>query len=80
MSTAIAKWGHSLALRLQRSIVEGANLREGMLVDVKVSGNQVVVSPARPKYTLDQLLAQMKPEKKRRRETDWGKAEGGEVW
>ena len=78
MSTVIAKWGNSLALRLQRSIVEDANLREGMLVDVKVSGNQVVVSPARPKYTLDQLLAQMK--KKRRRETDWGKAEGGEAW
>ena len=80
MSTVIAKWGNSLALRLQRNIVEDANLREGMLVDVKVSGNQVVVSPARPKYTLDELLAQMKPEKKRRRETVWGKAEGGEAW
>ncbi len=80
MSTAISKWGNSLALRLQRNVVERANMREGTLVDIEVSGNRLVVTQARPKYTLEELLAQMRPEKQRRRETDCRlEAQGGRM-
>ena len=79
MRTAIAKWGNSLALRLPRTLAADARLYEGTPVELRVEGDKLVVRPARPKYRLCDLLAQMKPEHKHG-EVDWGKPSGEEEW
>lgn len=42
-------------------------------------GNRVVLSPARPKYDLDELLAAAHPEMQHD-ELDWGDPVGEELW
>ena len=79
MQLAIAKWGNSLALRLPRHIIEEAKLVEGSPVDLSVKDGQVVLTPVRRKFKLDELLAQMGEEHKAE-EVDWGEPKGEEVW
>ena len=79
MQTRIAKWGNSLALRLPRGAVQDANLVEGAEVDVRVEGERIIITPTRPKYTLDQLLAQ-NGDAKRHSEVDGGPPVGREAW
>ena len=79
MQTSIAKWGNSLALRLPRHVVEGANLREGATVQIEIQGDTLVVTPTRKRFRLSELLADMKP-KHQHKETDWGPKRGEEEW
>jgi antitoxin MazE len=79
MRAAISKWGNSLALRLPKSLAEDAGLSEGTMVDLHLDGDRLVIAPSRPKYRLAELLAEHK-QGHRHEETDWGKAEGEEVW
>ncbi len=62
MRTQIAKWGNSLALRLPRQVAEAAGLGAGAAVDLDVVGGVVHIVPARPRYTLEELLAGITPE------------------
>lgn len=79
METEIAKWGNSLALRLPRHVVLGADLKEGTPVRVEVREGQLVITPTRKKFKLAELLAQMTPDTKHG-ETNWGAPQGDEVW
>lgn len=79
MQTAVAKWGNSLALRLPRTIASDVDFTEGTPVDLSVRGKELVVTPTRKKYKLEDLLAQFKPEH-RRKEEDFGQPVGEEVW
>lgn len=76
---AIRRWGNSLALRVPKRIAEEAHLHEGVQVEMRVSQGSLVVTPTRPKYRLDDLMAQFKPEH-RHDEEDFGGAEGEEEW
>ena len=77
--TQIAKWGNSLALRLPRSVALEVRLDEGDTVDVSVKNGAIVISPSRPTYSLEQLVAQITP-RNRHEESEWGAAVGHEVW
>ena len=79
MRASVAKWGNSLALRLPRGIAEDAHLSEGSTVTITSQCGRLIVESTRPKYALADLLAQVKPEHKRK-EVDWGEPVGGEVW
>ena len=79
MQTAIARWGNSLALRLPRSLAADARLYEGTKVELKLEGDKLIVRPARPKYRLADLLAQIKPANVHE-EVDWGEPRGEEEW
>jgi antitoxin MazE len=79
MQTAIAKWGNSLAVRLPRYAVEGANLKEGATVDVEVQDGTLVLRPTRKKYKLADLLENHKPDQSHK-EVDWGPKQGEEEW
>jgi antitoxin MazE len=57
MRTQVSKWGNSLAVRLPRQVVDAAGLGEGAYVDLDVVDGAVRLLPARPRYTLDELLA-----------------------
>ncbi|MDP6345593.1 MAG: AbrB/MazE/SpoVT family DNA-binding domain-containing protein [Alphaproteobacteria bacterium] len=77
MQTSIAKWGNSLALRLPRQILADASLAEGSLVDIQVEDQRIVITPARKRYRLSDMLAK-ESERQRHAEVDWGEPVGNE--
>jgi antitoxin MazE len=79
MTTHIAKWGNSLALRIPRNLAAEANVQDGDAVEVSVENGALVIRPARKRYTIEELVADMTGDD-RHRETDWGKPVGKEVW
>lgn len=75
----LSRWGNSLALRLQRGVIEEAGLQEGDRLEVTVEAGRIVLSPARPQYRLDDLLGKITPENIHD-EIDWGSGRGKEAW
>ena len=80
MQAAIAKWGNSLALRLPRHVAEDVRLFEGTTVELQIEGDRLVITLARPKYKLAQLLENHSKKEHSHAETDWGPARGKENW
>jgi antitoxin MazE len=62
MAVTLQKWGHSVGVRLPKPMLEQLGLAAGAPVDVLVEGDHLVIRPARRRLTLDELLAQWKPE------------------
>jgi antitoxin MazE len=65
MKIKIAKWGNSLALRLPKRYADELGLKPGSTVDIEKDGAKLAIdtAPQRkiPRYTLEGLLAQIKP-------------------
>ncbi len=60
----IAKWGNSLGLRVPKDIAAQAGLTEGSRVDVEARADgSVVIRKAQRRYTLEELVAGMTPDK-----------------
>ena len=80
MKTRIQKWGNSLALRIPKSFATEANLFEESVVNVSVVKGKLVVAPiAKPKVTLEKLLAGI-TEENLHGEVSSGPAVGAEEW
>lgn len=60
MQVAIAKWGHSAALRLPQSVLKQISTVIGDKLEMKVEGNKIILEPAG--LTLEQLLARVTPD------------------
>jgi antitoxin MazE len=60
----IAKWGNSLGLRVPRDVAARAGLTEGTRVDVEARGDgAIVVTKSNRRFTLEELVAGMMPDK-----------------
>ncbi|MBM3649885.1 MAG: AbrB/MazE/SpoVT family DNA-binding domain-containing protein [Alphaproteobacteria bacterium] len=60
----IAKWGNSLGLRVPRDIAARVGLTAGARVDLEaLDDGRIIVSRSRRRFTLDELLAGMTPDK-----------------
>jgi antitoxin MazE len=80
MKTRIHKWGNSLALRIPKSFADEVGLQKEAPVEVSLDAGKLIVEPlARPKLSLDQLLAQV-TEQNLHREVETGPAIGNEAW
>lgn len=79
MTTQVAKWGNSLAVRLPRAVAAEADLRDGDAVDVTVQGGAIVVRPAARRYSIDDLVDGITA-RNRHSETDWDGPVGNETW
>ncbi len=62
MAVTLQKWGHSVGVRLPKPMLDQVGLAAGAPVDVLVEGDHLVIRPARRRLTLDELLAQCRPE------------------
>jgi len=63
-----------------RQIIETARLREGDPLNLSVGKDgAVIIRPARQKYRLEDLVAEITPGN-RHDETDWGEPVGKEIW
>ena len=78
MST-VAKWGNSLAIRIPKNIADKINLKERTVISIDVSDNNIVITPKKTKYTLEELLAGASSEDFDG-EYDWGEPVGEEIW
>jgi antitoxin MazE len=55
---AAQMWGHSLAVRIPRTVADQAGIKPGTLVDLAVEDGRIIVTPIRvAALTLDGLLA-----------------------
>jgi antitoxin MazE len=75
----VGRWGNSLGVRLPQGIIQQVGWQEGAKVVISIEGNRIILSPARPKYSLDELLKEARPEQQQE-EIDWGEAVGEENW
>ena len=63
MQVQISKWGNSLGLRLPRALARQVGVEEGQKVSIVAEGNRLIVELAVPAYRLEDLLANMTPQK-----------------
>lgn len=75
----VAKWGNSLAIRIPKNIADQINLKEGASISIDVTDNNIVITPKRKKYTLEELLAGSSSNDFDG-EFDWGEPVGEELW
>jgi len=67
----IAKWGNSLGLRVPRDIAARVGLVEGARVDIEAADDErIIISRSRCRFTLDELLAGMTPDREHALEDD----------
>jgi antitoxin MazE len=78
MQVQVARWGNSLGVRIPKDVALRAGLREGARVDVETDGDRIIISPARQRYVLADLLKAMTPEAMRQA-FDWGPNIGREI-
>ena len=66
-TTSLRKVGGSIMLAVPPALLESLRLRPGAKVGLAVERGRLVVEPRqRPRYTLDELLAQCSPKARRR--------------
>jgi antitoxin MazE len=74
----VKKWGNSPAVRLPAAVMEAAQLTLEQAVEVRAENGRIVIEPATPTYSLDDLIAGMTAEN-RHAEQDFGPAQGQEL-
>lgn len=78
-SARVARWGESLAVCIPDGMARDLHLEEGAAVELVSADGTLVITPARPRYTLAQLLpADAAPHTGG--DTDWGPPVGKEDW
>jgi antitoxin MazE len=61
MRAQVSKWGNSLAIRLPKAVAASLNVRAGQAVDLTIEADAVVIRSNRPRYSIEELVAQMIP-------------------
>jgi antitoxin MazE len=80
MHVRVQKWGNSLAVRIPKPLAKDAEVREGTVLNLAVSGGKVVATPVEQReFSLNELLAKVN-KKNLHREIDFGRSAGGEIW
>lgn len=62
MRARVSKWGNSLAVRLPQAAARSLGVHEGEEVELTLQGDRVEIRAARPRYRLDDLIAQITPD------------------
>jgi len=68
----VQKWGNSLGIRIPRELAAGVGLSEGKQVTIEKHGDALTLRAVKiPRYSLKQLLKDMKPMKLSREDREW---------
>jgi len=80
MLTQVQRWGNSLAVRIPKPFAIEAGLEQDTPVEMSLVDGRLALTPvAKPRMTLEHLLAQV-TEQNLHREVETGPAVGNEVW
>ena len=67
----IAKWANSFGVRVPRDVAARAGLTEGARVDIEAADDgRIIITRSCRRFTLEELLAGMTPEREHRMEDD----------
>jgi antitoxin MazE len=61
MQAQITQWGNSLGVRVPKDIAAQLGLKAGTRVEIVAEDDRIIVTLARPAYTLEDLLGGMTP-------------------
>lgn len=76
MQSRLSKWGNSLGVRVPREVAARAGLTEGTRIEIEgFTDGRIVITPSRRRFTLDELLAGMTPEREHPLEDDGPRGE-----
>ncbi|NEQ36130.1 MAG: AbrB/MazE/SpoVT family DNA-binding domain-containing protein [Okeania sp. SIO3I5] len=75
----VSMWDNSLGVRFPQAIAQEIGLIEGTIVSISTHGNKIILSPIKPKYSLDELLKDATPDMQHD-QLDWGESVGAENW
>ena len=78
MKTKVHKIGNSLSIYIPKSLALKTGLTKGAPVELRSVGPRIIVEPALPKETLDDLLASLTPNN-RNEFVDFGPDVGQEI-
>ncbi len=79
MQVSLTRWGNSLGLRIPKDIAGRLGLSDGARVEVEAEGeDRIVIRIGRPRYRLDELLADVTPDAMHAA-FDWGPDAGREA-
>jgi antitoxin MazE len=78
MQVQLARWGNSLGMRIPKDLATRLGLTEGAQVDVTAEGDRLVISAARPRYKIEELVSDLSNEALREA-FDWGLDQGREI-
>ena len=78
MQTKVQTWGNSLGTRIPASFAAQLHLKHNSLVDLRLEGDTIVITAAKQRYTLDELLVGLTPDNKQA-ETSTSSV-GNEAW
>ena len=56
MQTSVQKWGNSLGLRIPNVYAKELHLLDGSIVDIQRKENEIIISPAKKKKSLSDLI------------------------
>ncbi len=80
MTGTVQKWGNSLAIRIPKALSQESGLIEGTQIDIALSNGKLVISKARPVYSIDELVARITLDNKPDfNDVDFGKPMGRET-
>jgi antitoxin MazE len=77
MKVQVTRWGNSLGVRIPEDIAGRAGIAEGSRVEIEMEDGNIVISLARPRYELEELLRGMTPDAMHDA-FDWGPDRGRE--
>ncbi len=78
MQVQLSRWGNSLGMRIPKELATRFALTEGAQVDIEADGERIVISLPRPKYRIEDLVADMTHDNIRQA-FDWGPDVGREI-
>jgi antitoxin MazE len=78
MQVQLTRWGNSLGMRIPKDLAARLGLAEGAQVEVEAEGDRLVVSAARPRYRLEDLISDLDHDSLRDA-FDWGPDQGRET-
>jgi len=77
MHVQVTKWGNSLGVRLPRALAQQIGIDEGQKVNVRASGDKIIIEPVTRRYRLQDILTNVTP-RAMGEAFDWGPDVGGE--
>ncbi|HST75898.1 MAG TPA: AbrB/MazE/SpoVT family DNA-binding domain-containing protein [Acetobacteraceae bacterium] len=77
MQVRVSRWGNSVGLRIPKELAEQFGLVDGTQIEMRAERDGLMLSPARPRFRLEDLLEGMTPETMHEA-FDWGPDVGRE--